>query len=115
MKNDQMIIVKDMQPSEKLYILALIHGLGLIWAAGDNIDHCAEVAKMEDVQFYMVWRDKLFWGCDADDAAFKNVDRLHVQQLECSYKKRVESGWVSPRLKSDVTHVIYQSGHLGGL
>lgn len=115
MNNDQLIVVQGMKPSEKLYILALIHGLGWKWAQpkdGDDV----EISEKTDVDFFIVYACRLWYGYYGEhDTVYKGLHRVTISDLEVSYKKRLESGQVSEELKGFVSELIHKSGYLGGL
>lgn len=115
MKDDQLIIVDGMKPSEKLYILALIHGIGWEWVhPKDGND--VEISEKRFVDFFIVHADKLWYGCGREyDTVYKDLERVTLSDLEASYKKRLESGSVPSELKIFVSDLINKSGHLGGL
>lgn len=115
MNDDQLIVVQGMEPSEKLYILALIHGLGWEWVhPKDGND--VEISEKSFVDFFIVYDCKLWYGYYGEhDTVYKDLERVTIHDLEVSYKKRVEVGEVSEDLKGFVLELIHQSGHLGGL
>lgn len=115
MKDDQLIIVDGMKSSEKLYILALIHGLGWEWfSPKDGND--VEISEQRFVDFFIVYGNKLWYGHSREyDTVYKDLERVTISDLEVSYKKRLEAGEVSEGLKSFVSDLISQSGHLGDL
>jgi len=114
-KDDQLIIVDGMVPSEKLYILALIHGLGWEWVHPKDAND-VQISEKRFVDFFIVFAGKLWYGsCREYDTVYKDLERVTISDLEVSYKKRLESGEVSKELKCFVDDLISKSGHLGGL
>lgn len=115
MNDDQLIVVQGMEPSEKLYILALIHGLGWEWVhPKDGND--VEISEKTYVDFFIVHACRLWYGsCGEHDTVYKNLERVTIHDLEVSYKKRVGADEVSQDLKYFVSDLINQSGYLGGL
>lgn len=115
MKDDQLIVVDGMKSSEKLYILALIHGLGWEWfSPKDGND--VQISERRFVDFFIVYEEKLWYGSGREyDTEYKDLERVTISDLEVSYKKRLEAGEVSEELKGFVDDLISKSGHLGGL